>query len=106
MRKHRFASVWDVIEESPPQVSTMGLRAALMMALKNHIVRADMSRLQAAELLGLTRQRVSDLTRGKINRFDLDALVNMVAVAGLHFRLRTRSCVAQQLEAADASDRP
>jgi Uncharacterized conserved small protein len=32
--------------------------------------------------------RVSDLTRGKINVFGLDALVNMAPAAGLHIEMR------------------
>lgn len=66
----------------------MKLRFALMMALKNHITRAEISQSQAARLFGVTQPRVSDLMRGKINLFGLDALVNMAAAAGLHVELR------------------
>lgn len=88
MSKRRFASVWDAIEDTPQQAENMKLRSALMMALKDHIVRAEMSQAQAAELLGVTQPRVSDLMRGKINLFGLDALVNMAAAAGLHVEMR------------------
>lgn len=46
-----------------------------------------MSRAQAAHLFGVTQPRVSDLMRGKINLFALDALVNMAAVAGLRIEV-------------------
>ena len=36
----------------------------------------------------MTQPRVSDLLRGKINLFGLDALVNMAAAAGLHVEMR------------------
>ncbi len=36
----------------------------------------------------MTQPRVSDLKRGKINVFGLDALVNMAAAAGLHIEMR------------------
>jgi len=36
----------------------------------------------------VTQPRVSDLMRGKINLFGLDALVNMAAAAGLHVEMR------------------
>jgi predicted XRE-type DNA-binding protein len=49
-----------------------------------------MSQAQAAELFGVTQPRVSDLMRGKINLFALDALVNMAAAAGLRIELRVR----------------
>ena len=47
-----------------------------------------MSQAQAAKLLGVTQPRVSDLMRGKINLFGLDALVNMATAAGLHIEMR------------------
>lgn len=59
-----------------------------MTALKNHLTRAQMSQAQAAKLLGVTQPRVSDLMRGKINLFGLDALVNMATAAGLHIEMR------------------
>lgn len=39
-------------------------------------------------MLGVTQPRISDLTRGKIEVFGLDALVNMAAAAGLHVKMR------------------
>jgi predicted XRE-type DNA-binding protein len=66
----------------------MKLRSALLTALKDHITRAGMSQAQAARLLGVTQPRVSDLMRGKISLFGLDALVNMAAAAGLHIEMR------------------
>jgi predicted XRE-type DNA-binding protein len=88
MSKQRFASVWDAIEDTPAEAENMKLRSILMTALKNHIARAGMTQVQAAELLGVTQPRVSDLLRGKINLFALDALVNMATTAGLHIELR------------------
>ncbi len=58
------------------------------MALKQHIETAALSQSQAATLFGVTQPRVSDLMRGKINLFGLDALVNMAAAAGMHVEMR------------------
>ena len=60
----------------------------LMTALKNHLTRTEMSQAQAAKLFGVTQPRVSDLMRGKINLFGLDALVNMASAAGFHIEMR------------------
>ena len=59
-----------------------------MTALKNHLTRTEMSQTQAAKLFGVTQPRVSDLMRGKINLFGLEALVNMATAAGLHIEMR------------------
>lgn len=86
MSNQRFASVWDAIEDTPEEAENMKLRSVLMTALKNHIAR----NVQAAKLLGVTQPRVSDLMRGKINLFGLDALVNMATAAGLHIEMQVR----------------
>ena len=88
MSNQRFASVWDAIEDTPIDAENMKLRSVLMTALKNHLTRAEMSQAQAAKLFGVTRPRISDLMRGKINLFGLDALVNMATAAGLHIEMR------------------
>ena len=88
MNKRRFASVWDAIEDTPEQAANMKLRSVLMIALKDHITRTGMSQAQAAQLFGVTQPRVSDLMRGKINLFALDALVNMATSAGLRIEMQ------------------
>lgn len=88
MSNQRFASVWDAIEDTPEEAENMKLRSILMTALKNHLTRTEMSQTQAAKLFGVTQPRVSDLMRGKINLFGLDALVNMATAAGLHIEMR------------------
>jgi predicted XRE-type DNA-binding protein len=88
MSKQRFTSVWDAIEDTPEEAENMKLRSVLMTALKNHLARTEMSQAQAAKRLGVTQPRISDLMRGKINLFGLDALVNMATAAGLHIEIR------------------
>jgi predicted XRE-type DNA-binding protein len=88
--KQQFVNVWDALEDTPEAAENMRLRSALMMALKKHITRAEMSQAEAAKLFGITQPRISDLMRGKINLFSLDALVNMAAAAGLHVEVRLR----------------
>jgi predicted XRE-type DNA-binding protein len=88
MSNERFDSVWDAIEDTQIQAENMRLRSALMMALKDHITRKNLSQSQAAKLFGVTQPRVSDLVRGKIELFGLDGLVNMAVAAGLHVEMR------------------
>jgi predicted XRE-type DNA-binding protein len=90
MNKRRFTSVWDAIEDTPEEAANMKLRSVLMTALKDHVTRAGMTQAQAAQLFGVTQPRVSDLMRGKINLFALDALVNMATAAGLRIEMRVR----------------
>ena len=87
MTHEKFTSVWDAIEDTPAAAENMKLRAAIMMALKQHIDAAALSQTQAARQFGITQPRVSDLMRGKINLFSLDTLVNMAATAGLRLNI-------------------
>jgi len=88
MTNERFESVWDAIEDTPAQADNMRLRSTLMMALKDHIERKGLTQVQAAQAFGVTQPRVSDLMRGKIELFGLDALVNMAAAADLRVEMR------------------
>lgn len=88
MSNQRYASVWDAIEDTQEEAENMKLRSTLMVAMKKHIIRTGLSQADAAKLLGVTQPRVSNLMRGKINLFGLDALVNMATAAGLHIELR------------------
>jgi predicted XRE-type DNA-binding protein len=88
MRKKRFANVWDAIEDTPALAENMKLRSVLVMALRDHIARIELTQSEAAKLLGVTQPRISDLMRGKIELFGLDTLVNMIAAAGLHVEMR------------------
>jgi predicted XRE-type DNA-binding protein len=90
MSNKRFANVWDAIEDTPEQAENMRLRSALMIALKRHLARTDLTQAQIAKMFGVTQPRVSDLLRGKIDVFGLDALVNMAAAAGLRVQLSVR----------------
>ena len=88
MSNEKFVSVWDAIEDTPEEAENMKLRSGLMMALKDHLERSGLNQSDAAKLFGVTQPRVSDLMRGKISVFGLDALVNMAAAAGLHVEMR------------------
>ncbi|KVH32261.1 helix-turn-helix domain-containing protein [Burkholderia cepacia] len=90
MTNERHESVWDAIESQPAEAENMKLRSELMIALKQRIAQLELSQAQAAKRLGVTQPRVSDLLRGKINLFGLDALVNMAAAVGLRVDLRVR----------------
>ena len=96
MSSQRFNDVWDAIEDTAEEAENMKLRSVLMMALKNHLARSGMSQAEAAKLFGVTQPRVSDLMRGKINLFALDALVNMATTAGLQVEMRIRDASPSQ----------
>ncbi|HBO2124689.1 TPA: XRE family transcriptional regulator [Pseudomonas aeruginosa] len=84
MTNETFASVWDAIEDTPPEAENMQMRSALMMALEKQIHDHGWTPAEAARRLGVTQSRVSGLMRGKIDEFGMDTLLNMAVAAGLH----------------------
>ena len=65
------------------KAAEMEMRAQLLMGLDLWLEKSGMTQAQAASILGVTQARVSDLKRGKINRFSMDLLVRLAARAGL-----------------------
>ncbi len=91
MSEHRFDSIWDAIESTPGEAENMKLRSELMIALKSHIEAKGWTQTEAAKRMGVTQPRVSDLMRGKVQVFALDALVNAASAAGLSVKLDVRA---------------
>jgi predicted XRE-type DNA-binding protein len=91
MNTETFSSVWDAIEDDPAEAEHMKLRSTLMMALDREITARGWTQAEAARQLGVTQPRISDLLRGKIERFSLDMLVRMVGAAGLHVEMHVQS---------------
>ena len=69
------------------KAAEMEIRAQLLIGLEQWLERSGMTQAAAAKVLGVTQARVSDLKRGKIDRFSMDLLVRLAARAGLKPKL-------------------
>jgi len=87
MKQQRFRSVWDAIERTPAQAANMKARSEMMLAIRESVEGWQVTQAAAARRLGLTQPRMNDLIRGRINKFSLDALINLAARAGLLIRV-------------------
>ena len=65
-----------------------------MMQLEDYISEEGMTQEEAAAFSGTAQPRTSDLVRGKIERFSIDALVNMLATAGLSVEISVKKAAA------------
>lgn len=72
----------------PDEVAVLTLRAQLMVALRKLIEQRGWTQAEAAAELGVTQSRVSDLVRGKHDKFSLDMLVTLAARAGRTVKLK------------------
>jgi len=67
-----------------PEAQNLLIRAQLMSKIRK--IAEDMTQQEAAKLFGVTQPRINLLLKGKIDKFSLDALVNMLARAGLQVK--------------------
>lgn len=75
---------------SKDEAENLKLRAELMMKIENFYRLSGMTQAGAARQLGLTQPRLNDLLKGKIDKFSLDALVNMLAKAGMRIEVKVK----------------
>lgn len=88
MKEKRFKSVWDALEDSPAQSANMKARADVMIAIRKVVDSWRTTQTEAAARLEITQPRLNDLLRGRIDKFSLDALMNIAARAGLSVRVK------------------
>ena len=86
----RSSDVYRDLGFSPTEARSLRLRSELMTALRKYIEREGLTQADAAKRLKVTQPRISDLTRGKISRFSLDTLVNLLTDAGIDVAVKIK----------------
>lgn len=81
-------NVFEDLGFSSEEAENLQLRAQLMSKIR--AVARGMTQAEAAKRFGVTQPRLNDVLRGKIDKFSLDALVNMLASAGMRVELRVK----------------
>ncbi len=79
----------------PEESENLRIRADLMIRLALLIEKRGMTQVRAARLLGVSQPRISDLVRGRIDRFSVDSLIEMLGHAGARVTVQVR--VARQV---------
>jgi predicted XRE-type DNA-binding protein len=74
---------------SPDEAAILQMRADLMDDLRGFIKTKRLIQSDAAEIFGVSQSRVSDLMRGKWEKFSLEMLIILATKAGMHVTLRT-----------------
>jgi len=69
------------------EAENLKMRTDLMIQLSKLIQARRLTQAEAADLFGVTQPRVSDLVRGKIDRFSIDTLVAMLGHAGVRVQI-------------------
>lgn len=72
---------------APEEAAIMAMRAELMALVRQTIAENGWTQAEAAGKLGIGQSRVSDLVRGKQDKFSLDMLVTLALRSGKHVEL-------------------
>ncbi|RVD10625.1 MAG: XRE family transcriptional regulator [Mesorhizobium sp.] len=81
MNAEIYESVWDALADTEQEEANLKARSGLLYEIRRAVQRWGIPQEEAAKRLGLTRPRTTDLLRGKLAKFSLDALVNIAASA-------------------------
>ena len=85
---HSSGNVFVDLGYSPDDAAILQMRADLMADLRNFIKAKRLTQAKAAEILGISQSRVSDLIRGKWERFSLEMLITLATRVGMHVTLK------------------
>ena len=86
-KSETFSSVWDALADTPEQAANLRARAELMQQIAAIVKESKWTQVEAAAQCGITQPRMSDLLRGRVSRFSLDALVNVATAIGRRVHL-------------------
>jgi predicted XRE-type DNA-binding protein len=87
----RFASVWDALADTPQEAANLTARCDLMIQIAEIVKKNGWTQAEAARQCGVSQPRINDLLRGRIERFSLDALVNLATALGRKVRVKLQA---------------
>ena len=73
---------------SQDEAAILQMRCELMADLRKLIKAKKLTQAKVAEILGVSQSRVSDLIRGKWERFSLEMLITLATRAGMRVSLK------------------
>jgi predicted XRE-type DNA-binding protein len=86
-RSRRSGNVFRDLGFSADEADHLRIRSELMGKVQKVIMAGGLKQAEAAELLGVTQPRVSDLMRGRIDLFNVETLIDMLAKLGVRTKL-------------------
>ena len=84
----KYTNIFDAVTDDQAEANELQTRSDLMIVIRDIIDANEWTQAEAAERLGLTQPRVSDLKRGKIEKFSIDLLMTCLYRIGFRFKPR------------------
>ncbi len=82
-----YSNVWDALFDDKEKAANLRIRSELMIEITKYLNKSDLTQIQAAERLGISQPRLSNLKNGKIDKFTIDMLVNVLSKADIAVNL-------------------
>ena len=86
MTSIQYDNIFDAITDNPEEASELQTRADLMSVIRDIVQENSWKQAEAAENMGLTQPRVSNLLNGKIDKFSIDLLMTCLFRLGYRFK--------------------
>lgn len=68
----------------PDEAAVLQMRTDLMTDIRKFIKSKNLTQANAAEIFRVSQSRISDLVRGKWEKFSLEMLITLATRAGMH----------------------
>lgn len=72
----------------PEEAAILQMRSHIMADLRKFIKDKKLTQAEAAKIFGVNQSRISDLIRGKWEKFSLEMLIVLATKAGMRIRIK------------------
>ncbi len=86
MTSIQYDNIFDAITDNHQEAIELQTRADLMSVIRDIVQDNNWKQAEAAEKMGLTQPRVSNLLNGKIDKFSIDLLMTCLFRLGYRFK--------------------
>lgn len=80
-----YSSPFELLTNDANEISNLKLKANMMIAIRSIIESKDWNQSDAARELGVSQPRISNLKNGKIDKFSVDMLMDLLVKLGFRF---------------------
>lgn len=81
-----YTNIFDAITEDKAEAADLQFRADLMLVMRDIFEARGWSQEEIGSALGVKQPRVSELMRGKVDKFSSDKLIGFLAKLGFRFK--------------------
>ena len=86
MTSIKYENIFEAVTDNKEEANELQTRADLMIVIRDIVNDKGWKQEKTAKILNLTQPRVSDLLKGKIEKFSIDLLMTCLFRLGFRFK--------------------